>query len=1236
MKTTVTQKGKRFFFTFDSEPDFFIQKSIRLITKVKNTFRKGFFRKSFLLILFSAFITIGQSQTAQNHLVKRGERPAINLLNVPADAYEHNILTIKFKPDQSKAIEQFIQNSRKGNTSTIGIAAVDELNSQYKVKSATSYFLSPALKSTFTERHKAWGFHLWVKLELEEDENIVEMVNAYQELAEIELAEPVYKKHLIGNVQNENYKNGKATNSTEWIPDDPLFNEQWHYHNTGQQNGTADCDIDLPEAWEIETGNSNVIVAVIDGGIQYTHPDLAANMWEGIGYNFVNNSSTIVPDDHGTHVAGTIAASNNNGIGVSGIAGGTGSGDGVRLMSCQVFIGYTGADGFHLAPIYAADNGAAITQNSWGYYLPDIYDQSILDAIDYFNVNGGGDALDGGISIFAAGNENASGQYYPGCYSGTFAVAATNNKDERTFYSNFDTWIDISAPGGETNPVQSGVLSTITASGYAFYLGTSMACPHVSGAAALILSHAYGQLTNTELTELLRNSTDDHYEFNPYYIGRLGSGRLNAHAALVETENYLIHEVINPVSFSVQALSSNEIDLEWAKSILGNDVMLVYSNDGIFGTPQDGTNYAIGQTIIGGGIVLYRGAETEFMHTGLTETTHYYYKIFSYNDGYKYSAGRQTQAWTQCNPFLSLPYEQDFNDKTSLPDCWMIQNSAGGEQLWEFGTVPGLLKGTTGNYAYFNCDKYGNDRSQDADLISPVFDFSDYTDVYISFNHYFKAYANNSANFYYSLDGGLSWILFKSWIGTTPNPSLFNQKIDPLAGQNNVRFKWNYTGSWGYYWCIDDVFISNSPINNKPDIVVNPESIESFVDAGGTDEQQLIIENNGESALFWSSIIQYEHRIEWEHDPVPEGKKTPPDPRVQFIMADNIPDQEPEAPKDRNETGIKNGGNHHSTIDFFGGGSTTSTTNRDEVILHYDGANFNSTGINYNGSFYIAARFPAELTALYAGYKLESVEIYIKDTIESAFVRVWGAGTTTSPGELLEKQAFNPIFNSWNNIVLINPVELDGNDIWVGFFGIQEAGRSSIGIDAGPKHPDGDWTSVDGGISWGHLSDYGYNNNWNIRAHIRDDLGYNWLTLNPAEGVVEAGNTQSVLVKFDAKDLSSGSYDAYIFILNNDPLDNFITVPALLNITTVGIEEQNTSLINVFPIPAKNEINVELGQEISQLLIIDSKGQVMFQQSVIGKTMETINISAFKSGVYILQYINNKGMRFNKKIVINS
>jgi len=512
---------------------------------------------------------------AQGPVVK-GERPPIDLNNVPVEAYEPGMVQIKLKPTLEKSVPDVLMTAEKSGYVVTGIGSLDKLNqtygaSVYKPLLHGMYEVSPK-SAEFRERHKAWGFHLWFVVEVDSKADVKEMVKEYSKLDEVEIAEPVYKKRLISNVipdDKNNDREEEATKETKWTPNDPRYNEQWHYHNTGQQGGTVDKDIDLPEAWDIERGLSSVIVAVVDGGIQTNHPDLAGSMWSGKGYNFVTNSSTLQAHDHGTHVAGTVAAVNNNGTGVAGVAGGTGSNDGVRLMSCQVFTN-TSSGGFNQAPIYAADNGAAISQNSWGYTSVNVYDQATLDAIDYFNANGGGNVLNGGITIFAAGNDNKTGNWYPGCYSGAFAVAATNNKDVRSYYSNYGAWVDISAPGGEqsssTDP--KGVLSTLTNNNYGFYQGTSMACPHVSGVAALLVSNAVRNgviLTNTQVASLLKNNVDNHYALNPSYTGMLGSGRLNAQKALVALQGmFTTTPPSTPTGLNSSNVTSSSATLSWS------------------------------------------------------------------------------------------------------------------------------------------------------------------------------------------------------------------------------------------------------------------------------------------------------------------------------------------------------------------------------------------------------------------------------------------------------------------------------------------------------------------------------------------------------------------------------------------------------------------------------------------------------------------------------------------------
>jgi len=468
------------------------------------------------------------------------------------DGVYSGVIRVKFMPSQTQMSEQIsmklkqaqVQQSDQPVIVQTGIQQFDVLNAEVKAVNMKRVF-RPAGK--FEAKHKAFGLHLWYEIEYSSQQELDYVINKYQSLPEVEIAEEIRVAKLIDEVPDIKPSGISATN-------DPSFSQQWHYHNTGQTGGTAGADISLLAAWQKETGHSDVVVAVIDGGIDPDHPDLTGNFWVNAneipgnnidddnngyiddvnGYNFVNNSGSIVGHSHGTHVAGTVAAETNNGQTVAGVAGGSGTNDGVRLMSCQVFTN-TGANGFAESFVYASDNGAVISQNSWGYKYPNAsLGQAEKDAIDYFIANSGGPGspVSGGIVIFAAGNDNSDSQgnlhWYPGYYSAVMAVASTDHNDNKSIFSNFGTWVDIAAPG-------SAIISTRNGGGFESKSGTSMACPHVSGVAALIASQAARngtQITASEIWNKLVNNIDPIDNLNPSYVGKLGSGRLNADKAL--------------------------------------------------------------------------------------------------------------------------------------------------------------------------------------------------------------------------------------------------------------------------------------------------------------------------------------------------------------------------------------------------------------------------------------------------------------------------------------------------------------------------------------------------------------------------------------------------------------------------------------------------------------------------------------------------------------------------------
>ncbi len=494
--------------------------------------KKAILKFHVLLFCFASLTMYAQTSGATKLGEVRAKLPPINYSEIDLSAYEPGKFNIKFSAQAEQSLSMEAQVLKRGGVISLGISGIDLLNEKFNVVAASS-MLAPiykgVLKSTSsinTAKHHEAGLHLWYELEFDTDANVSEIINAYSKLSEVEVIEPVFKKVLIEPVETSEFVDLSAKSTpiplNTWIPNDPNFNGQWHYNNTGQSGGTPGADIKLPAAWSIQKGRTNVIVGIFDGGVDFRHSDLAGNMWPAIGPEGNNTR----PDDHGTHVAGTISAVSNNANGVAGIAGGSGSGNGVRIMSLDIFNGSHNMNDIALFA-WAADNGVAISQNSWGYTQVNVYNQSTLDAIDYFNAHGGGDVLDGGITIFAAGNNGSTGNWYPAAYSGAFAVAATDHRDEKASYSNYGNWVDVSAPG-------SNVLSTTMNGGYAYFSGTSMACPHASGVAALVLSHAPGQLTANQLKDIIRQTTDNHYAAgnNASFAGQIGTGRVNALRAL--------------------------------------------------------------------------------------------------------------------------------------------------------------------------------------------------------------------------------------------------------------------------------------------------------------------------------------------------------------------------------------------------------------------------------------------------------------------------------------------------------------------------------------------------------------------------------------------------------------------------------------------------------------------------------------------------------------------------------
>ena len=496
------------------------------------------------------------------------------------------VVRVKLQPEVAGQIGKAPRKAANGRLST-GISPLDRASSQIKAVSIRP-MLPPNPK--FAEQRARYGLDRWYVVDFDESVSVDQARKVLAATPGVELTEaitPMVLKEGNGNFTSVSRPPMKAA-GVDYFFDDPRLPDQWHYQNFGNI-GTAvkGADINLFEAWKTETGSNDVIVAIIDGGVDYRHEDLAANMWVNLaelngepgvdddgdgyvddiyGYNFCTNSGEIYPHSHGTHVAGTVGAVNNNGIGVAGVAGGNGTpGTGVKMISCQVFDSRQGAPegDFAAAIVYAAEHGATIAQCSWGWSDPEYFEEAVHAAIDYFTETARSDNMTGGLCIFAAGNNGATGNFYPAAYDKVLAVTAMTNELTPASYSNYGEWADVIAPGGLLDYAESaGVLSTLPNNEYGFNEGTSMATPHVSGIAALVLSK-YGSPTfvNTSLRTQLETSVNDFYGFgnNEQYRGLYGAGYIDAAKALQMGDG----AAPEPVTDYSVAAAQDYISLSW-------------------------------------------------------------------------------------------------------------------------------------------------------------------------------------------------------------------------------------------------------------------------------------------------------------------------------------------------------------------------------------------------------------------------------------------------------------------------------------------------------------------------------------------------------------------------------------------------------------------------------------------------------------------------------------------------
>ncbi len=736
----------------------------------------------------------------------------------PAEYMEGEII-VKLKDNPAKVELGFDGIIRTG------IESIDALNSKNRTWSMEKILKTDQRpEKTFGKSH---GLDRLYLLKIAKNVDIHEAIKKFNKNIDIEYAELNYKVNV------------------NLTPNDPSYSKLWGLHNTGQTGGIIGADINTPEAWDIQTGNNSVVIAVIDTGIDSGHEDLAANMWvnqgeipgnhkdddgngftdDTRGWDFANQDNDPFDDHgHGTHCAGTIGAVGNNGIGVVGV-----NWD-VKILPIK-FLDSSGSGstaGAISSVNYATLMGVDVMSNSWG---GGGFSQALEDAISAAN--------DAGILFVAAagnsGSDNDVNSYYPSGYNvpNVISVAATDHNDQKASFSCYGAEsVDIGAPGVNIySTVPTGSCSLCSVSGYRYLNGTSMATPHVAGAAGLIKSQ-FPELTSDSIKIRLLGSADSISSLEG--ITTTG-GRLNVYHSL-ETDR------VNPsavVDLAASSSTFHSILLNWTATGDDGDIGVASYYDIRYSTlPITDENWETANKVVGEPKPQSSGSVETFTATKLSYDTTYYFALRVIDN-----VGNFSELSNMALEATTIPITVFEDDMESGINGW---THSGAHDNWELGepaSGPGYAYSGSDVWATNLNRKYGRN-NMNAGLLSPSVNLTGVRSTQLTFQHYYHTES------YY--DGGIVEISDSegvTWVQITPvggypgnalssgNPlgsvpaysgcsgnewhqATFDISDYDGSGNISVRFRFGTDYSVNDYpgWYIDDVAILGEPEGPQPPV----------------------------------------------------------------------------------------------------------------------------------------------------------------------------------------------------------------------------------------------------------------------------------------------------------------------------------------------------------------------------------------------------------------------------------